>query len=291
MQKIAIRLSRDWSIAPDEFEVDLNGVRIRFHDPPVHVSGGTYRKHFLSGQYEYSLYWKNFLSGTPHEYSVIKHLAQLASRYDSTTFLDAGAHHGYFTVYMSKVIGSAGRVYSFEPNEEYFRVLSRNVEINQLRNTSLYPIALSDKTGNIVLETSRKFQSYGLMSERRKMRSSKAGEDSVPAVPFDQLNREENIQPNIVKVDVHGAEGNVIHGMKNSLTQTVEHLYCELHSEMCDGYTPKAIVETLQDVGMETLEFRGFQNDRGKFIEIHNDLFESPNARMLYARKQASERI
>ena len=267
----------DWSIAPDEFEVEMNGIRFRFHDPPGQLFG--------------SVYWRNLLLDTPYEYSVVKHLAQLTKRYDSAEFLDVGAHYGYYTLYMSKLVGVSGKVYSFEPNEGYFDVLSRNVEINHLRNVRLYQIALSDKRGNVVLETSKEFQSYGLTLERRKMRSAKPGELSVPALPFDQLGQEENILPNIVKIDVHGAEGNVIYGMRNSLKHSVEHLYCELHNEMCDGYTTRDIIDALQDTGMETFEFHGFRSKEGKLLEIRNILDDLRGDRMIYARKHCSERV
>ena len=269
----------DWSIAPDEYEMDINGVRVLFHDPPIQIVG--------------SPYWRDYFVGNPYEYSVIRYLGELAKQYDSVRFVDAGAHYGYFTLYMGKILETAGAVYSFEPNTNYFQTLTRNVLMNRLTNAHLYPIALSDRKGKAILETSQAYRKMGLTLENRRMRSldSPEGpkEGSVDAISFDELNRTEKILPNIVKVDVHGAEGNVIHGMKESLKHSVDHLFCELHAEMSDGYTAQSIVNALVDAGMEVFEFHNFRSREGKFIQIPTDLFDSPNNRMLYARKPTTE--
>jgi len=271
----------DWTIAPEVFEVEVYGVEFLFHDPPAQAGG--------------SYYWRELLVGNVYEHSVVAYLAELKKRYESLRFVDAGAHYGFFTLYMSKMIGDSGNIYSFEPNWNYFQVLSRNVDTNHLTNVKLYQIALSDKKGKAMLETSRIFRRAGLTLEKRRMRAlipdESPKEGSVDTIPFDLLDEQEKIQPNIVKIDVHGAEGNIIHGMKDSLKHSVEHLFCELHDEMSDGYTAKSIVDMLQDADMEVFEFQGFREKNGEFIEIPSNLFDSPDNRMLYARKQVSKRI
>jgi FkbM family methyltransferase len=261
------------SLYGEVIQGDINGIKILFYEP-----------YYGPGPYLFK-----FLTGRLYEHSVIKHLEDVAKKYVSPTFLDIGAYFGYYTIYMSKLGGSSSRVFSFEPNSKYFKVLSKNVSLNKLQNVVLYKIALSDKEGKAVLEASKRFKSRGLSQEKRMIKKSSipnhSSEEYVSTISFDKLAISKRISPDIVKIDVHGAEGNVIEGMKRSLKKHVSHLYCELHGEMCNGYTAKDIVENLQDAGMETLEFRGFRTPNGRFTEIPKDLFSLPHDRMIYARK------
>ena len=48
--------------------------------------------------------------------------------------IDMGAHIGYFTVLLSRLVGCEGKVYSFEPSKENFELLERNLLANQCNN-------------------------------------------------------------------------------------------------------------------------------------------------------------
>jgi FkbM family methyltransferase len=136
-------------------------------------------------------------------------------------------------------------------------------------------------------------KSVPFYDERRKMRwledplVERRGEPegSVKAFPFDELAKRESIEPDVVKVDVHGAEGNVIKGMKNSLRRSVSHIYCELHQEMTDGYSARDVIHALQHAGLETFEFRGFRTERGHLVSILDDPTLPPGGIMVYGRK------
>jgi FkbM family methyltransferase len=257
----------------DIYQVNLDGIRFRFWDP-----GGP------EGYWKYFFY-NTFFRGTLYEHSVVLHLRQAAKGFDSPTFVDAGAHYGYFSVCMSILGGPTSKVYSLEPNGEYFKILSANVALNKLRNVALHRIALADHIGMVTLGYSK--YSPTLSREKRKMEYSEdpAGERIV-AVPFDSVAQSEGVSPNIVKIDVRGAEGNVVAGMKKSLRK-VSHLYCELHQEMLSyGYHPKDIVGILEDSGLETFEFRGFRRENARLTKISGELLSNPEGRMIYARRR-----
>lgn len=63
------------------------------------------------------------------------------------TVLDVGAHIGYHTLIAARLVGSQGRVYSFEPEPSNFAQLSKNVELNGLDNVTLVQKAISNKSG------------------------------------------------------------------------------------------------------------------------------------------------
>ena len=259
----------------DSFKLDIGGVCFLFYSP--------------HRPYDSEMYLTTFMTKPYYEHSVVMHLKQVVKSFTSPVFLDVGAHFGYYTVYMSKLGGPSSKIYSFEPNSDYFEVLSRNVRLNNLRNVSLHQIALSDKRGTVTMETSKRFRSAGFVLGKRKMHKLDTSDvgpgEQVLAIPFDELADQGGIRPDIVKVDVHGAEGNVIAGMKRTLRESVSHIYCELHDEMCDGYSAKDVVDMLHDAGMRTFEFRNFRSQNGRIKDIPEDLFSNVDNRMIYAQK------
>jgi FkbM family methyltransferase len=66
--------------------------------------------------------------------------------------IDVGANIGLMTLAMSKLVGTGGRVYSFEPGPVSFGLLRRNVYSNLLNgNVSISDNALSDSEGSFNL--------------------------------------------------------------------------------------------------------------------------------------------
>ena len=63
------------------------------------------------------------------------------------TFLDIGAHIGYFSFHAAWAVGRKGKVFSFEPNPPIFDFLSHNVRKLRLPNVELFKTALSDHKG------------------------------------------------------------------------------------------------------------------------------------------------
>ena len=60
------------------------------------------------------------------------------------TAIDVGAHEGYMTLVMAKLVGATGRVLAYEPLPQNFKRLSQTMALNDLRQVTLYQIALSD---------------------------------------------------------------------------------------------------------------------------------------------------
>ncbi|MFC2039441.1 FkbM family methyltransferase [Chloroflexota bacterium] len=201
------------------------------------------------------------------------HITQVARQCSAPRILDVGAHYGWYTVYLAKLIAGRGTVFAFEPNEAIFSLLQRNVELNDLHNVRLYRLPLSDKRETITMVPSR-----FIPKESRYMHSvteQGALDDytgTLGAIPFDELNEMEAIHPNIVKIDVHGAWRKVLDGMRRSLQKEVEHLYLELDTTSVDLSSHCADIEhvilMLRDAGMDVYEIQGHgQRGSGKMTE------------------------
>ena len=62
------------------------------------------------------------------------------------TVLDLGANIGYFTLLFAKLVGNNGIVFAFEPEPQNIALLTKNIKINNYKNVTLVPKAVSNTT-------------------------------------------------------------------------------------------------------------------------------------------------
>ncbi len=72
------------------------------------------------------------------------------------TVLDIGAHSGFYSLLLSRLVGDEGRVFAFEPLPANFRILEENLSLNQIQNVVVRREAVSDRSGEISFEFPRK---------------------------------------------------------------------------------------------------------------------------------------
>lgn len=143
------------------------------------------------------------------------------------TAVDIGANIGYVTLLLAKLVGPQGRVIAFEPLPENFQVLQENIGLNAYLNVSLEPNAVMDKPGSVRLYRQREHCLTGTASTAS---GSGAGLE-VPAVSLDGYLEERGDHVQFVKIDVEGAEGAVLNGMRRVLAEDHPVVLVELHGE------------------------------------------------------------
>lgn len=132
---------------------------------------------------------------------------------------DIGANIGSFSLVGAL---SGGAVEAFEPGQDALSRLNKNAELNQVC-INTHNIALSDKNGTGTLCKSSR-------SGVRKLVSNGEG-DNVSVRRGDDIDAP---QPDIVKIDVEGAELEVIRGMANTLSNC-RVCYVEFHNNISVG--------------------------------------------------------
>jgi FkbM family methyltransferase len=125
-----------------------------------------------------------------------------------STVLDVGAHVGYYTVLASVLAGPRGRVLAFEPNPRNHGFLARHVAINRCANVELVQAAVSDTAGTARFD-------FGTGSGTGHL--APGGALEVRTVRLDEVCRERGITPAAVKIDVEGAELQVLRGAEQTL--------------------------------------------------------------------------
>jgi FkbM family methyltransferase len=134
------------------------------------------------------------------------------------TFVDIGANVGFYSLCASKAVGPSGKVFAFEPAPATMSVLRTNISLNRAKNIQATQVALSDHTGEtkLFLDTTN---NSGATSLRASQNASQAV--TVMLDSYDQYAAQHHIPtPALVKIDVEGAESQVLRGMSNLLSQT-----------------------------------------------------------------------
>lgn len=139
-------------------------------------------------------------------------------------FLDIGANVGFYSVSASRRIGPAGRVVAIEADPLVAAILRRNFEANHLSNATVVSAALTDCPGTVRLGRAPASGWTGLYY-------GKAEEwIEVSALTGDGLFRSLGVgRIDAVKIDVEGAEGRVLAGMKDVLSKVGPALLIEVH--------------------------------------------------------------
>jgi FkbM family methyltransferase len=146
----------------------------------------------------------------------------------SHVFYDVGANIGFFTILGARLVGPGGRVVAFEPVPSCARAVTRNIELNGFDHAEIREEAVGAAGGRarllVVGEASwSHLESTGRHADVRD-------EIEVTVVSIDELVANGTIPaPDVVKIDIEGAELQAIEGMRGVLERHRPAIVCELH--------------------------------------------------------------
>jgi len=129
--------------------------------------------------------------------------------------IDAGAYKGSFTLFCAKSVGDGGKVIAFEPDSENFKILKKNVKLNNLTNVILIKKGLWKKNEQLFFNEGDGENSSLFFDKMSKKKITK-----VACVSLDsELARLKIHKVEFVKMDIEGAELEAIAGMKKILAK------------------------------------------------------------------------
>jgi FkbM family methyltransferase len=144
---------------------------------------------------------------------------------------DVGANVGYYTLLAATLVGPSGTVHSFEPSPRNASILRKHISCNRLVNVEFHEAAVSDKDGEA-------FFDFGEMPEMGFL--SDEGDCRVLTLRLDSIwKRGTGVVPNLLKIDVEGAEMQVLDGAVELISGARPDLLIathsiELHEAVCD---------------------------------------------------------
>jgi len=165
------------------------------------------------------------------------------------TFLDVGAHAGYFSLVAADRVGPDGAVYAVEPNPRTFAALRRHLDTNHVAQVRAFLCGLSDREGTLRLHAPPGQLDYNATVLPR----SNWEVHEVPARRLDDCLAEWGVgQVDLMKMDVEGAEPLVVGGGRESLARgVVRHMMIEINGPRLTegGCSPAAFFALLERLG------------------------------------------
>lgn len=159
---------------------------------------------------------------------------------------DVGAHAGSTSYFFAQMVGPAGRVYAFEPDEKNFDFLLRNIKLHGMENVIPVKAALSNRTGRA------KFCMDGTMAAGLSEFLPYAAEEhsrEVETLSFEDACERFGRVPDLVKIDIEGGELSVISGALEFLKQTPVRLVIESNHFVEGEFTSGRLEAMLRDAG------------------------------------------
>ncbi len=156
------------------------------------MGGDTVSEYILSTQE-----WEPHLQNALH---------QLIKPQDKVLVL--GAHIGYHTLLISRLVGEDGKVLIFEPNPNTLKILRANIALNDIHNTILYPKAAFSENTTLSFVIPKKDSGQSHVKRPKDEQSSDL--ITVEAVKIDSLKEIDSID--VLQMDVEGVEDKAIYG-------------------------------------------------------------------------------
>lgn len=161
---------------------------------------------------------------------------------DGAVLYDIGANVGFFSLISARAVGPTGVVYAFEPVPANVEALEANRARNDLPNLVVVPMAIGATTAVCTLYLD---QHPGGATLSKADGSPGARHLEVPVVTVDDLVRSGACRPpDVVKIDVEGAEPAVLEGMSSTARARHPTIICEVDAATREGAERKAGVIT-----------------------------------------------
>jgi FkbM family methyltransferase len=163
-----------------------------------------------------------------------------------STFIDVGAHVGYYTLLAARLVGSNGLVVAFEPEPKNFELLIANVGLNRLENVVCFSFAVSDLTAPAKL-----YLAGDNTGDHRLADDGNRPSIEVRTIKLDEL---DGLVPPVgfVKLDTQGGEEAAIRGMETLLAASPEvELSLEFwaHAIRRNGQSPPDVLAYYRSLG------------------------------------------
>lgn len=167
---------------------------------------------------------------------------------EGMNFLDIGAHIGKYTLRAAITVGDRGKVIAVEPNRDNFNVLARNIELNGLHNCIPLNIAAYSTDKEAILFRGPNSAQHSLTENFGK------GAFKVKARALDTVLAELGIDKiDLVKMDVEGAELEVLRGLERTLKSA----------------SPRLVIETVREDEEKIIEYLNHLTYKGTLLNVY----------------------
>lgn len=282
-KKFLAKLYRFLYNPPNDF---LFTLRYKFYNKLIVSISGKELQFSTNDRIQKKWFFPRYLDGSIHEPPVT---LQLIKEFKSSTvFFDIGANLGFFTI-LGQVFCTEGEVHSFEMDPELIGLIKKSVELNRSKSSSKVIIncfAVTDKLGNL--------ERFSSIQEDNKSTNSLFSDEfgiiQIPTLSIDDYCRINNVVPEIIKIDVEGAETLVLRGMTKTLEQTeLRSVFLEIHPRQDvksdSKYALSFISDLMRKNGFNMYEFIDRRDKEVDQIQKINDLESITRNDMIFCKR------
>lgn len=195
-----------------------------------------------------------FLTGGKSHDSEIRLCRFLLHRLQTgDTFVDVGAHYGFYSLLAAHLVGAAGRVLALEASPANYALLVDNLQ--QAPQATALPAAAAERDAEVsFFEFPPLYSEYNSLDVeqfetapwRRKNRPRRV---VVESRRLDRLLAERQLAPQLIKVDVEGAEDRVVQGLTAHLSAAAPLMVMEYLAPEKPNAAHRAAARRLRSLG------------------------------------------
>ncbi len=190
-------------------------------------------------------------------------------------FYDIGANVGFHSL-VANLINSEGKIYAFEPIPAVRKIFEEHIKRNKRHivnnNIQLLPIAISDSEKTVEFSNDIKHRDGNTYITDSYVFEGTSKRITVQCESIDGLIKSGYEKPGIIKIDVEGAEYDVLVGAKNTLQQYRPHILLATHDCHLPGVQEKCVA-FLTGLGYQvqhTGKHNKYMDGLDDYIAIHS---------------------
>ena len=166
---------------------------------------------------------------------------------DNENIIEIGSNIGTHTIPLAKHVSNGGLVYAIEPQSQNYKLLSKNIKDNELKNVKIFKLAISSKKGKAYMNIFNEnlTNNYG---DSKIFENNFQNSEGVIVKTLDQLfydDYKEKKPIKLIKCDAQGQELNIILGSQKIINMHKPFLYLEND----DINTSKPLIEKVKHMG------------------------------------------
>ena len=141
---------------------------------------------------------------------------------------DLGGHIGLLAMPMSRAVGSSGKVYVFEPAGENLKYLSSHLKLNGMENVEIIDcLAGASDLENVTFYEESDYGGLNSIAGINELSGLK--KTLKTQVSIDSFCKSRGLSPEVIKIDVEGAELDVLTGARETLKKTRPVIFLSYH--------------------------------------------------------------
>jgi len=147
-----------------------------------------------------------------------------------SVFYDVGAHIGIESMFAARLVEEQGTVFAFEADPRNVTRIEEHIRRNKLGQIHVVPCAVWSSQGKLSFARASAESSRNQGAVAGPAGGSGENIIQVDAVVLDDFVKR-NAPPTLIKIDVEGAEAEVLRGGQRVFSEIKPTLICEVHSD------------------------------------------------------------